>query len=217
MKDVETNLNIRHVVFTGESSGGAVASLLFFYFASQCSEVLGAARRSLITFGSPPVTSQNLTTLAEELPSVASVLAFVNEEDVVSRLCLDYVKELVHIYQKHVKETLEKEQEAASANEWIEIEETDVETVGEWELPNPTYYQIRRIVLLRPSLVGKQIMSPGCSELDYSDFARLLWCDIAMHKGSAYSDRVGALVRRIDPEILPPPKALDYMTNPQKR
>jgi len=216
-KDVQTNPNIRHVVFTGSSSGGAVASLLFFYFAAQCSEVLGSAKRSLITFGSPPVTLQNLSTRAEGLPQVQSVLAFVNEGDVISRLSLDYVKSVAHLYERHVKETLQKQQRGGFAAGESELVANPVTPAQEWKLPDPSYYQIGRIVLLRPSLVDKDSTSPGCSELEYSDFSRLLWYDTVVHKGRTYTKRVGALVRSIDPDILPPLTPLEDDTNVQRQ
>lgn len=158
------------------------------------------------------MTAQNLTLLAEGLPGVESVLTFVNEREVVSRLCLDYVKSVLHLYERHVKETFETQQRGVLPTEGFEPAANLVTMSQEWKLPDPSYYQIGRIILLRPSLVGKQIMSPGCSELDYADFSLLLWCDTVVHKGSTYSDRVGALVRSVDPEILSLPKPLEYET-----
>ncbi|KAJ4141750.1 hypothetical protein NW768_000967 [Fusarium equiseti] len=211
VNDVQTNSNIHHVVFTGSSSGGAVASLLFFYFAAQCSEVFGSAKRSIITFGSPPVTPQNLTTIAEGLPGVESVLAFVNEGDVVSRLCMNYIKSVLDLYRIDVEETLQKQQHGGSAAEGPGLTANPGTTAREWKLPDPSFYQIGRIVILRTNDVGKQL------ELDYADFSRLLWCDTVVHKGSTYSKHVGALVRSIDPEILPPPRPLQHETCVQRR
>ena len=193
----EKGIDADHVIFTGSSSGGAVASLLFYYFAFESNNCLGARKRSLITFGSPPVTAQNLTTRAEELDTVRSVLAFVNEGDVVTRLCLGYIESLMHLYKDYMQEA----------------EETRnlVMTAQVRELPVPSYYQIGRIVLLRSSLESQDITTPGCLELSYADFSRLLWCGTSVHKGSTYSKRVAGLVRSIDEHILPP-QPLEYGT-----
>ncbi|KAJ3546272.1 hypothetical protein NM208_g1639 [Fusarium decemcellulare] len=188
-KHVRDDEQIRHVLFTGESSGGAVASLLFFHFASQCSEIFGAAKLSLITFGCPPVTPQNLTTKAERLRRVGLVLSFVNEGDFVARASEPYIQSILELYRRHIDEG-----NVEAAGEW-----------GEWCLPGPSFYryQIGRIVLLRPSLVRKDASTPGssgdgCLELEYSDFARLLFCDLDVHKGSQYMERVQALKDKYD-------------------
>ncbi|KAF4459525.1 Lipase class 3 [Fusarium albosuccineum] len=194
-KHVRDDEQIRHVLFTGESSGGAVASLLFFHFASQSSEIFGAAKLSLITFGCPPVTSQNLTTDAEGLSRGGLVLSLVNEGDFITRASEPYVRSILKLYRRHIDKG---NVEAAGES-------------GEWRLPGPSLYryqyQIGRIVLLRPSLVLKDRSTPGCSEdgsksecleLEYSDFARLLFCDFDVHKGSKYMERVEALKDKYD-------------------
>ncbi|KAF5589358.1 hypothetical protein FPCIR_6804 [Fusarium pseudocircinatum] len=81
IRQVTADRSLKDVVFTGHSAGGAVAAMLFLHFICHCSSELSNAKFSLITFGAPPVTSTNITELAQSLPQTRHIYAVVNEHD----------------------------------------------------------------------------------------------------------------------------------------
>jgi hypothetical protein len=109
---------VKNVVFTGHSAGGAVASLLYQKFlleaASSCICLDFPTRYrankstdpnlkfSCITFGSPPTLSVDITEALRTAPSLAAYrglnLAFVNEFDMVPRADQTCVRSLIDLY-----------------------------------------------------------------------------------------------------------------------
>ncbi|KFY27699.1 hypothetical protein V491_00774 [Pseudogymnoascus sp. VKM F-3775] len=85
--------NVKHILFTGHSAGGAVASLLYLRYL-----LYPSLRFSSITFGSPPVLRWGL----EEQNNLAAEgglsLNIINEYDLVSRVDRSYVRTLVDLY-----------------------------------------------------------------------------------------------------------------------
>uniref|UniRef100_A0A4E9DU58 Fungal lipase-type domain-containing protein n=1 Tax=Gibberella zeae TaxID=5518 RepID=A0A4E9DU58_GIBZA len=189
---------IKHILFTGESSGGAVSSLLFFHFASQCIQTFEGTDFSLITFGCPPVTAQDVTIIAERLPNTRIILSFVNEGDFVTLASAPYVQSMINLFRhtrglKMIGDPAGCEAQAQAVVQEQGPSWSNDTRVREWKLPEPKFYQIGKIVVLTSSLVNRTLLSPGCLELKYCDFARLLFCDIEMHKGREYGARIGAL------------------------
>jgi len=119
--------NIKHVVLTGHSAGGAVASLLYLRllldsaYKGKCSffkkirhqyqliiSVLDSSLKfSCITFGAPPTLSVDITSALHTAPELENIrgfnLAFVNEFDIVPRADQTYVRTLIDIYRSIYK------------------------------------------------------------------------------------------------------------------
>ena len=109
--------SFKHVLFTGHSAGGAVASLLCLRYLSrrnkECNRenirtyqsrlnadlnVDTSTRFSCITFGSPPVIRPPISAKPQLLYGVGLMLNIINEFDLVTRADSPYVLSLVNLY-----------------------------------------------------------------------------------------------------------------------
>jgi hypothetical protein len=198
-RQIDLDSSIEHVVFTGHSAGGAVAGLIFLYFANKVRPYMSFRTKSLITFGSPPVTTLDVTKLAKSLPNVGMVLAYVNEFDLIPRADHDYIRSLLDLYRSsHGLPPVG--QDAPSDN-------TTAEASVDWPLPPPKYFIIGDILLLRNSLqstpdprndIESDTTTPAeqskiCVKLSARELSKLIFCDLSVHKGRIYLERVGAL------------------------
>lgn len=116
--------DISHIVFTGHSAGGAVASLVFLHFVSTTADTSlsppaarkthgvapstnqttagGMVKYSLLTFGSAPsVTVPDLgrrLLVGGQKQSIGLMMAFVNEYDLVARADKNYLRSVIDLY-----------------------------------------------------------------------------------------------------------------------
>ncbi|KAL6400978.1 hypothetical protein AUP68_16698 [Ilyonectria robusta] len=201
----EADDSIQNVVFTGHSAGGAVASLLFVHFANQPG-TFQSFKLSLVTFGSPPVTADDITPLVKKLPQVGMVLSFVNELDMVTRADNAYIHSVLNLYRARFNLPPVARVASQVSTEPAPAPGIDVE----WPLPPPSFYPVGDILLLRknfptlaPHLTGLFKEPPGCVKLSSSEFGRLLFCDISVHKRKHYVERVKRLVEasRTNPQV----------------
>ncbi|KAL2197038.1 Alpha/Beta hydrolase protein [Corynascus similis CBS 632.67] len=180
-----------HVIFTGHSAGGAVASLLYLHFLGIASQTFPFLRFSLVTFGSPPVIAPSVTTLVNEHlkhqtnPGLA--VAVVNETDVVARADNLYLSSLVDLYKSidslaPVAETTAQAQPRTRDGRY-------------WQLPPPVYYLIGNIVVLKELDEDSDDPTITAFSVSESDFSRLLFCSSRAHHKEVYQRAVERLRR----------------------
>ena len=116
IKDL-ASADVNHVLFTGHSAGGAVASLLYLSYLSrrntECTLVTFVPKDtrqnadtlpvslfgfSCITFGSPPVIQPSIPPQPQSRGGNILVLNIINEFDVVTRADSNYILTLVNLY-----------------------------------------------------------------------------------------------------------------------
>ncbi|KAH8587284.1 hypothetical protein B0O99DRAFT_747707 [Bisporella sp. PMI_857] len=225
--------NVKHVLFTGHSAGGSVASLLWLKLLC-----LGAKNStesdnsdptlyfSTITFGAA-ATIRPADTISK-IPKDANrgmQLLFVNEFDIVSRADTKYLISLVDLYrsiyelppiQKVGEEISNKDNtpsiaSAAVADVCLETGAglIDGELMGNrnWRLPEPEYWHLQTIVVLKLSLkdidtgidensgegntTGVQSsVALTAVNITPEEFAKLLFCRVSVHRRIHYRERV---------------------------
>ncbi|KAK4248897.1 hypothetical protein C7999DRAFT_13178, partial [Corynascus novoguineensis] len=171
-----------HVIFTGHSAGGAVASLLYLHFLGIASQTFPSLRFSLVTFGSPPVIAPSVTNLVNEHlkhqtnPGLA--VAVVNETDVVARADNLYLLSLVDLYKSidspaPVAETTTQAQPRTRDGRY-------------WQLPPPVYHLIGNVVVLKE--LDEESDDPRITafSVSESDFSKLLFCSSRAHHKEVY-------------------------------
>ncbi|KAF8536089.1 hypothetical protein BDD12DRAFT_808054 [Trichophaea hybrida] len=177
-----------HVVFTGHSAGGAVASILFARFLAKAKVASPQMCFSLITFGAPSVTSLSITPLLNALESQqvqrGLCLAIVNEGDTVARVDKLYVRALVDIYRAACE--LPRLSDAAG---YGPSESAD----NIWTLPQPCMFHIGNILLIRDACYNNDNVDLRVIHMDESTFGELLSCNTAMHSRDMYSDSVDTI------------------------
>ncbi|KAK4171643.1 Alpha/Beta hydrolase protein [Triangularia setosa] len=191
---------ICNIIFTGHSAGGAVASLVFLHFLFQQSPSswITNCKLSLITFGSPPVTSISLTDICKGSPNTGLLLSIVNEYDMVSRADGPYLRSLVDLYRSRnglpptFNNTTTPIERGAKA----------------WPLPLPVFQPLGDIIVLKlhfinmSSVQGADALSQTSSlvaptikavSVTPEEFAKLLFCDISTHRRKTYIERMDML------------------------
>lgn len=121
VKSLLASTQARHVIFTGHSAGGAVASLLYMHYISgeelvrnrnrsamwmeteahDSGGMESSTKFSCITFGAPPVSSVDLTKAFEGRgygKERGIHVAIMNEHDLVTRADRAYLRSLVDMY-----------------------------------------------------------------------------------------------------------------------
>ncbi|CAM1503554.1 Fc.00g011450.m01.CDS01 [Cosmosporella sp. VM-42] len=204
LRQVELDPMLKHIVFTGHSAGGAVAAVAFLHFACQSLAQLSFVDLSLVTFGSPPITSINVTELAKRQHRVEHVLAFVNEFDLVPRLDRSYMLSLVDLYRSSYG--LPPTSPDDSSDPQLQRGEGPGGT--EWKLPSPDYHIVGDIVVLRSKIDLGVVFRPGETDFDTlvapsqrldmvhvspQEFQQLLFCDVSAHKRRLYLERLEKL------------------------
>ena len=166
---------------------------------------------SSITFGAPPVTRPRLETyvLGPQLAKRRGlVLSMMNEYDLVPRTDGGYIRSLVDLYRSIYNLPPIQEDTSSQHHEApLELPRFDfkkhavVEKSKEmlWPLPEPVYSHIGKIVIFKTELVEGE----GMDDEDHlvlntvavmpEHFAKLLWCNVAVHKRVRYAERVGLL------------------------
>ncbi|KND89963.1 hypothetical protein TOPH_05342 [Tolypocladium ophioglossoides CBS 100239] len=211
-RQLAADQRLSHVVFTGHSAGGAVASLLFLHAAYNClsRESPAAqpgeapARRgraaprpkiSLATFGSAPVTSADVTARAGEQPSVGWMLAFVNEFDMVPRADQPYTRSIVDLYRTRY----------GLPCRWTAVggESCPLSQALCWTLPEPSHQLVGEVILSRSALratrptgdSASEVAAPQAASLMFIKVARaafhnLVFCEVGVHKRRVYLERM---------------------------
>ncbi|KAB8265071.1 Alpha/Beta hydrolase protein [Aspergillus pseudonomiae] len=176
-----------HVLFTGHSAGGAVASLLFLRHIAQES-VYPEVRFSCITFGAPPVVTVPL--LESPVPGVSSgvCLNIINEFDPVTRADGAYKRCLVDlIHSMYNRQPSQPRSEPSSTTvDSLSTEDSECFSKGkDWPVLPSFYFHIGpRIVLLLRVKTGikETCLRLRAIEVPRADFDRLLFCRVAVHR-----------------------------------
>ncbi|KAM5353716.1 hypothetical protein ACJ41O_000366 [Fusarium nematophilum] len=205
IRQVELDDELTDIVFTGHSAGGSVAAIVFLHFACHYKPELSNIKFSLITFGSPPVTSVDVTEQTRLLVNTKHVLAVVNEYDLVPRMDQAYLFSIISLYRSAYGLSTKGSGDDSSARQSL-AEKTVHDK--QWELPPPDHHVVGDVIVLRarldlatPTLAdgqdGVADKSPTQTldmvQIPNSEFSRLLFFDISVHKRRIYLERLEKL------------------------
>ncbi|KAH0561982.1 hypothetical protein GP486_003311 [Trichoglossum hirsutum] len=211
----ENKSAVKHVLFTGHSAGGAVASLLFAKFLSLAPTQYPSLLFSSISFGAPPVTRPDLTHPILAAANRGLVLSIVNEYDLVPRADNDYVRSLVDLYRSIY--SLPPIQDRPEQDPTPRLPRLSFDTRNanpapdprpSWPLPSPEYFHIGQIVVFKVKLAEPAADggAGGGAASDADDlvlravtvapnhFARLLFGSVSVHGRVCYRERVKMLL-----------------------
>ncbi|KAF5021927.1 hypothetical protein F66182_6030 [Fusarium sp. NRRL 66182] len=206
IRQVELDDSISQIVFTGHSAGGAVASISFLHFICHCPGQLSQVKFSLITFGAPPITSHNVTSLAQGMPQTQHMFAVVNEYDIVPRIDQSYITSIISLYRSAYGLPLTEFNNTSFVNS-AKLETSDQE---DWQLPQPDFHVVGDIVVLRSKMdinalqQGRNQNSTAESmwpqrldmlRVSRVEFCKLIFSEISVHKRRVYLDRLERLAR----------------------
>jgi hypothetical protein len=176
---------VKHILFTGHSAGGAVASLLSLRYLlrdkSKCKAMVPkenemdadayldpSVRFSLITFGSPPVLRPGLVPLEYMAEEGRLLLNIINEYDLVSRVDRPYIWTLVDLYRSIYKLPPIQDLNSQTTGDAPRVEsltDNDSTHKGEawgnrdgkyWIVPKPEYHHIGKRVVLKIGIIPGQ-------------------------------------------------------------
>ncbi|KAH7168109.1 Alpha/Beta hydrolase protein [Fusarium sp. MPI-SDFR-AT-0072] len=205
IRQVTADKSLKDIVFTGHSAGGAVAAMVFLHFVCHFPSELSNAKFSLITFGAPPVTSTNITELAQVLPQTRHIYAVVNEHDLVPRADPGYIASIISLYRSAYGLPLSEFNNSTFTNA-----QGDRKQIAIWELPPPDFYVVGNVIILRAKLDLNVLQSrPSHSSTDTNtppqkldiiqmsqkEFGKLLFFEISVHKRKIYFNRLEKLVQ----------------------
>ena len=169
---------------------------------------------SSISFGAPPVTRPNLQPYIFgsnffRAENRGLVLSIVNEYDLVPRVDGAYIRSIVDLYRSIYNlppiqdDDVQTEQLAFQLPRFsFDTRTRPLEENQEplWTLPKPIYWHIGKIVVLKVKLVERDRGGSIDDELLLSavtvtpeSFAKLLFCNVAVHKRTSYQERMGML------------------------
>jgi hypothetical protein len=163
---------------------------------------------SMVSFGAPPVFG-HLGSLEKSTPNQGLVLSIVNEYDLVPRADQAYIRSLVDLYRSiyHLppiqddrgQEAVEFHLPRLSFDLRNSLKDKKIDAL--WSLPRPVYWHIGRIVVLKVSLMEKKGEENEEDEwmlraltVKPEDFARLLFCNVDIHKRLRYRERIDMLL-----------------------
>ncbi|KAL3475376.1 Alpha/Beta hydrolase protein [Aspergillus californicus] len=181
-----------HVLFTGHSAGGAVASLLFLRHI--CSQPLNQSTRfSCITFGAPPVV-----TLPIPIDSNYLCLNIINEFDLVSRADGAYKNCLVDLAQSMYGEPTTTKPVWSFDTDISSHEDEPWQEKAIWPTSSSCYSHVgaRIVFSMRPDVALPGSLRLHAIEVPQEDFERLLFCRISVHKRVCYAQRVELFMER---------------------
>lgn len=176
---------------------------------------MSSAKFSLITFGSAPAVSANVTEICKGWSNVGLTLAFVNEYDMVSRADGPYLRSIVDLYRSRYGLApvsgdsgvmLDQEKPVVSS---LAVH-ASIREKGAWPLPSPLYHLVGDIVVLRTWLGSTDTTDDSSSvataiaplsvravSVSGDEFSRLLFCDITVHRRRVYLARLDMLARDV--------------------
>ncbi|KIW99882.1 uncharacterized protein Z518_10810 [Rhinocladiella mackenziei CBS 650.93] len=204
-----------HVVFTGHSAGGAIASLLYLKIFSDAHRIYPNFQLSCITFGSPPIINPRPMMPQQQNRNGVMVLSIVNEYDLVTRSDTSYIRSLASLFRSIYRQPpiLEAKDPDSLTNSALVTETesnlpsfpfTQARNIAEneWALPLPEYHHVGDIVLLTKDLVMSNdqltnALHRGATEIalkalrvPHEEFGRMLFCRIGVHRRKEYDSRV---------------------------
>ena len=175
-------------------------------------QITGKFRFSLITFGSPPVINQDLSTRlpkhnhdkVEEI-----VLNFINEYDLVTRSTRSYIRSLVDLF-RSIYGLPHIEDKGTVTEDWKVLNGLGPQFSGDgslptlrlsklrlWDLPRPELFHVGPIVALKAGYSSTP--APGETALDWDlraylvppeEFAQLLFCRVSVHSRQIYAENM---------------------------
>jgi len=185
----------KHVLFTGHSAGGAVASLLFTRLLHEANPE-DDIKYSLITFGAPPVTDIDITPhllkRQQAFQRPGMVLAIANEFDTVTRADRPYILSLVELHRSVPKYS---DSIATLADTFVDGISTNA-IRKTWPLPAPEYYPIGEVALLKLATEESSESDEGAEpvvkmyKISSAVLSGLVFCDIEVHRRVHYTKRV---------------------------
>lgn len=173
---------------------------------------------SSISFGAPPVTRPSLHSyiLAPNSPQAKHrglCLSIVNEYDLVPRTDGAYIRSLVDLYRSiyglppiqddsssHHSENVHAESTLSLPR--FSFEKQEMVDMGKeilWPVPKPVYWHVGRIVVFKTELVEGESEDEEDELLlnivsaRPEEFAKLLWCNCAVHRRVRYAERISLL------------------------
>ncbi|KAF5656129.1 hypothetical protein FCIRC_13767 [Fusarium circinatum] len=206
VRQVTADMSLKDIVFTGHSAGGAVAAMVFLNFICHCPAELSNAKFSLITFGAPPVTSINITELAQSLPQTRHIYAVVNEHDLVPRVDQGYITSIISLYRSAYGLPLSD----FNNTTFTTNSQADKNQDSTWRLPPPDFHVVGNVVVLRAKLDYNALrLTSSQTSADTTtppqkldilrvspmEFCKLLFFEISVHKRKIYLNRLERLVQ----------------------
>ncbi|KAM5488066.1 hypothetical protein MaudMau93_004263 [Microsporum audouinii] len=195
-----------HILFTGHSAGGAVASLLYLrHISNQIPASNPGICLSCITFGAPPVVdSPALAFHPQHEQSGGVCINFINEFDMVSRADHPYIICLVNLLRSlHGMPPFGSDEgnvHVAPAPEVLNPEtkaSDSANLLGEnvWPVTPCYYHHVGPcIVLLKRLEQASQsegyLLKLGAMIVPPEEFEKLLFCRLAVHRRVSYAERV---------------------------
>lgn len=168
--------------------------------------IVSSIQFSLITFGAPPVTSTNITELAQSLPQTKHILAVVNEHDLVPRVDQSYIASIISLYRSAYGLPL------AELNTAFASQSRAATNHGtHWKLPPPDFWVVGNIIVLRAKLALTGVQprpNPDSTTADLPpqkfdilrvpplQFCKLLFFEISVHKRKVYLNRLEKLAQQ---------------------
>ncbi|PYH86891.1 alpha/beta-hydrolase [Aspergillus uvarum CBS 121591] len=183
-----------HILFTGHSAGGAVASLLFLHYISETIPQV-ARHISCITFGAPPVVTLPLMDGIRHRGLPAKLcLNLINEFDLVTRADKSYILSLVNLLRSRDDSSLVVADADAACEQAFDSFSDNAE--GCWRLPRSLYSHVGPRIVLFMRLGSLQEHSPQlrAASVSRTAFDRLLFCRLSVHKRNYYAQTVGQLL-----------------------
>ena len=188
-----------HVVLTGHSAGGAVASLLYLLLSSRDDSDM---RLSCITFGAPPCVSStvNLSAVKSGLWDPPVCLNIINEFDFVSRADPPYLLCVINLLRSmYGLPSLEpssdndtKAPTTSSDTDSVSIVNGDDDAI--WPTPPGLYRHIGELVILATRLdeaTGNVRMH--ALKASPTQLSQLLFCRLSVHRRACYNERISLL------------------------
>ncbi|KAH7128564.1 Alpha/Beta hydrolase protein [Dendryphion nanum] len=207
--------NVKHIILTGHSAGGAVASLVFMKLLLTFADKEPSLKLSCITFGAPPTLSADITKALRSEPKFRNQhgpnIAFVNEFDLVPRADQTYIRSLIDIYRSLYNleplmvDAIRKDNEKVDEHSYVLPplifgDKNNIEAISKlnqgrcWQLPQAEYNIIGDLVLLRKvreeGNVRQILLAQSISLLDYQS---LVYCGIETHSRTHYGERIHLL------------------------
>ncbi|KAH7312484.1 Alpha/Beta hydrolase protein [Stachybotrys elegans] len=206
IRQMNRDPGLSQVIFTGHSAGGAVSSLVFLSLLCDLPTELSAIRLSLVTFGSAPVISTDVTDLVRRSSNVDHFTAFINEYDMVTRADKPYLRSIIDLYRsKYGLPPLNQPHG-----------QSQVQKDGHWLLPSPNLQPVGDIVItqmvlnLSPATEEELPATPKspwvlkATKIPHAEFGSLLFCDVAVHQRRVYLQRMEILAGKTTVDMTPP-------------
>ncbi|KAH6891022.1 hypothetical protein B0T10DRAFT_484244 [Thelonectria olida] len=186
----------KHVLLTGHSAGGAVASLLFLHYISK-SGLGKRARFSCVTFGSPPSIAGPIDVSRYHSTNSATIAVnLVNEFDLMSRADSTYAMSLVNLARStYGQRPIPLDEGGSSSSSGTRepsptlTRDLSASSRNVWPVPKLGCHHVGSRVVLMMRLDEDEIQLRAV-EVPDSEFEKLLFCRMSVHNGVCYSERI---------------------------